>query len=111
MNALFLDPGELDTRIALEVQIGTPDGQGGETSVWTLAGGLWSKVEPLSAKAGEVAGTEAASIRYRITIRARDDIVRGMRFSWQGRSLDIQTVHDPDGSGRYLVCQCEEAAP
>jgi head-tail adaptor len=31
-----------------------------------------------------------------------------MRLSRLGRGFDILTVHDPDESGRYLVCRVKE---
>ena len=30
-----------------------------------------------------------------------------MRFTKLGRRFDILTVHDPDETGRYLVCRAE----
>ena len=45
---------------------------------------------------------------HRITIRSRDDIRSGMRFVGQGRVFEIMTVHDPDETGRHLVCAVRE---
>jgi SPP1 family predicted phage head-tail adaptor len=35
-------------------------------------------------------------------------VASGMRFTRAGRIFDIVTVHDPDETGRYLVCRVKE---
>ena len=42
-------------------------------------------------------------------MRWRNGVASGMRFARQGRIFDIVTVHDPDETGRYLVCRAREA--
>lgn len=111
MRLSFVDPGWLNTRLTLEEQVRSADGQGGETIIWSAVGALWAMVDPRTAKAGEDAGIQSATITHHVTIRIRPDVQRGMRFDWQGRALLIKSVFDPDATGRYLVCRCEEAAP
>ena len=35
-------------------------------------------------------------------------VAAGMRFVRHARIFDIVTVHDPDDTGRYLVCRVRE---
>ena len=110
MRRAFNDPGWLDARLMLEAPQETADGQGGVTTAWAAVTGLWGAIEPVSARPGEEAGLEAATLTHKVTIRARGDVLRGMRFVWRGRALAIRAVSDPDESGAYLTCQCEETA-
>ncbi len=111
MRRAFNDPGWLDARLTLEARVETSDGQGGATTAWTAVTGLWGAIESVSVRPGEEAAVEAATLTHSVTIRARDDVERGMRFVWQGRAFSIRAVSDPDESGAYLNCLCEEMAP
>ena len=111
MRLTFRDPGWLDARLTLEAPGETPDGQGGASAGRTTVTGLWGAIRPVSVRHGEEAGVAAATLTHEVTIRARDDILRGMRFTWRGRALAIRAVSDPDESGAYLTCLCEEMAP
>ncbi len=111
MRRIFKDPGWLDAWLTLEVPSEIADGQGGATITWVNVAGLWGAVAPVSVRPGEKAAVAAATLTHRVTIRVRDDVLRGMRFSWQGRVLFIEVVSDPDESGVYLTCQCREMAP
>jgi len=111
MGVLFVDPGRLSARLALEMSADLPDGQGGVTEGWTWLANLWGRIQPLRAAAGEQAGAATAPISHRVTIRYRDDVRHAMRFVHRGRSLVIRAVRDPDETRRYLVCDCEESQP
>ena len=111
MGALFVDPGQLNARLELEMPAGQPDGQGGVSEGWELVAGLWGRIEPLRGVPGETAGASIAPVTHRVTIRYRDDVRHAMRFVHRGRELLIRAVRDPDESRRYLVCDCEENRP
>lgn len=111
MRMVFLDPGMLRTRLNLAAPQETPDGQGGTTLGFALLDEVWGRVEPVAARSDEEAGAPERTVTHRVTIRHRADVAGGMRFGWAGRSLTIETAHDPDGSGRYLFCFCREVTP
>jgi len=111
MGALFVDPGRLSARLALEMSADLSDGQGGLLEDWTVVAELWGRIEALRSKAGEVAGAATAPVTHRVTIRYRDDIRHAMRFVYRDRTLLIRSLRDPDESRRYLVCDCEESQP
>jgi len=106
-----IDPGHLRFRLELEEPVESPDGQGGVTLAWREVTGLWAKIEPLAAAREEVAAGLRQVTRHRITIRQRDGVKQGMRFRRFSRVFAITTVVDPDETGRYLVCTCEEEGP
>jgi len=111
MGELFVDPGRLSARLRLEKADEVSDGQGGLVEGWSLVADVWGRVEPLRAKAGELADAATAPVSHRVTIRYRDDVDNAMRFVFRERSLTIRSLRDPDETRRYLVCDCEEARP
>ena len=111
MPTTLLDPGAFRTRLALQRAEATPDGEGGATLRWTDAGALWGRIEPVSALSRELAGRLGQVVTHRIYLRARAGLAVGMRFAKLQRIFEIKTMHDPDESGRYLVCLCEETTP
>lgn len=110
MAATFLDPGQMTARLVLEAPQAVPDGQGGETTGWVPVASLWARIEPASTAVGEEASAETGTISHRIWIGFRDGIAAGQRFRKGTRLFAVKLMRDPDETGRYLVCQCEEAA-
>jgi SPP1 family predicted phage head-tail adaptor len=106
-----IDAGAFDMRLTLEWAVDAPDGQGGAVRSWTAVAPVWAKLEPVSAKARELAGAAEAVVTHRVTLRRREGVAGGMRFARGERFFEIKAVHDPDESGRYLVCHCEEVRP
>lgn len=111
MPTLFLDPGALASRLTLEKASDVPDGEGGAVRNWSAVAAMWGRVEPVSAAGRELAGQAGQVVTHRIYVRARAGISPGMRFVKLQRVFEIKAIHDPDESGRYLVCLCEEARP
>lgn len=108
MAVLFIDPGELRVELALEACSTAPDGLGGLTETWVETATLFARIEPVSAESAFGAAQTLESVSHRITLRYRDGVASGMRFTRKGCVFDILTVHDPDESGRYLVCKVRE---
>lgn len=108
MGLQFIDPGRLRHELALEECSYLPDSFGGHTETWAEIASLFAMIEPVSARSVFGAGQSLETVTHRITIRWRGHVASGMRFRRQGRVFSIVTVHDPDESGRYLVCQVKE---
>lgn len=110
MPALFLDPGLLRRRARLEEADPAPDGAGGAAMVWRELRELSVHVEPVSIVARERFDRQEATVTHRVICRAAPEVVRGRSFVLGARRLSIVSVHDPDETGRYLLCRCEEEA-
>ena len=106
-----IDPGRLSARLVLERPVETPDGQGGVEGGFAALATVWAHVEPVSARAEEVAGALPATVTHRIRLRHRDDLAGGMRLRRGARLFAIRTFRDPDETGRYTLCDCEEIKP
>lgn len=109
MRTLFVDPGALRSELSLQACTTTPDGLGGHTESWTEIATVFARIEPVSAASFFGPDQTLETVTHRITLRGRSGVAAGMRFAKQGRIFDIVTVHDPDDSGRYLVCRAREA--
>ncbi|WP_416795934.1 phage head closure protein [Ciceribacter azotifigens] len=107
MATAAFDPGGMTARLTLEAPVDTPDGQGGATVTWSAVAGLWARIEPVTASVGEEAGGWV-TITHAIWMRHRGDVSSGMRLVKGGRVFVVETAHDPDESGRYLLCRCRE---
>jgi SPP1 family predicted phage head-tail adaptor len=107
---VFFDPGQMTARLALEAPVSEPDGQGGAALSWTEIAALWARIEPVSSALTERAGAEIGTITHRIWIGFRDGVSAGQRFRKGARLFTVKLVQDPDETGRYLACLCEEDA-
>jgi SPP1 family predicted phage head-tail adaptor len=108
MRSTFIDPGALRHELLLQAAGLTPDGLGGHDTEWTEVATVFGLLEPVAQKANFGAGQTLEENTHRITIRHRQDVASGMRLAKQDRVFDIASVHDPDESGRYLVCLVRE---
>ena len=108
MSTLFVDPGLLRSELALQAATTVPDGLGGHTENWTEIATVFARIEPVSATSRFGPDQTMETVTHRVTLRWRNGVAAGMRFARQGRIFDIVTVHDPDDTGRYLVCRARE---
>nr|WP_170540960.1 head-tail adaptor protein [Ruegeria arenilitoris] len=100
--------GKLDQKIALERQVRTPDGGGGQTLDWVPFPSdpkPWAKVELKGG--GEVAqgGGTVAKQRALFTIRARSDLRASDRILWGDLVWNIVSVGRPVARARYQVIE------
>ncbi len=108
MPTLFIDPGQLSQELLLEAPMFGEDDTGGVIRSWAEIGSVWAQVEPVDAGLRLFADQALTETTHRITLRMRNDITSAMRLRKGTRIFQILTLHDPDESGRYLVCRVRE---
>lgn len=108
MRVQFIDPGAFRTELSLQSATLTPDGAGGHTESWSETATVFGFIEPVRASAPFGAAQNHERVTHRITLRFRPGVAGGMRFLRAGRVFRIVTAHDPDETGRFLVCRAEE---
>ncbi|PSJ61343.1 phage head closure protein [Pseudaminobacter soli (ex Li et al. 2025)] len=108
--AEFIDPGKLRTELGLQRCVAQSDGLGGQIENWAEVATVFGMIEPISAQSLVGADQTRQAITHRITMRWRGDVSAGTRLTGQGRTFAIVTSHDPDETGRYLVCRTLEHA-
>lgn len=111
MRSEFIDPGQFRHELSLEAATPVPDGAGGHAQDWAEIATLFARVEPLAAESRFGADRMLETVTHRVTMRSREGIASGMRLRRRGRMFAILTVHDPDETGRYLVCRVREERP
>ena len=107
-RARRIDPGRLRLPMTLEAMTAVPDGAGGFAETWTALAALHAALEPVAAERRFGADQALATVTHMVTLRSRPGVASGMRFSTAGRVFSIETVHDPDETGRFLVCRVRE---
>lgn len=108
--------GRLRTRIQIQQEQRTDDGQGGYTMTWGGAGFQWNAwAEKLYVTGGETVELEQAQSRRRFTYRIRNrkdvTVVAGMRVVDGTLSLTITAVANDDLDLAAQVIHCIEVAP
>ncbi|MBB5703711.1 SPP1 family predicted phage head-tail adaptor [Ochrobactrum daejeonense] len=107
-NVLFIDPGQLTSELALEAMQPIADGMGGYDESWDEIGMVWGRIEPVSTSQKDFGARPRPEVTHRILLRFRPDLSSAMRLRKGGRIFSLRSVHDPDESGRYLICLATE---
>jgi SPP1 family predicted phage head-tail adaptor len=100
--------GRLKHLLTIETREETDDGSGGVIVAWAPIGQAWARMEPLSGREVVSTDREGSQQRCRVTLRYRNDISPAHRFAFGSRHFDIETIVDPNGRRRFLVCDCSE---
>ena len=108
MGLIDFDPGQLTARLRLERPVESPDGQGGAVVGFEAVAELWARIESLAADVEELAGAGRVIVSPHIWLRFRTDVAAGMRLAKGTRRFAIESVRDPDETGRYLLCRGRE---
>ncbi|WP_292893257.1 MULTISPECIES: phage head closure protein [unclassified Nitratireductor] len=108
MRVQFIDPGAFRTELSLRRAALVSDDAGGHTENWSEVATVFGFIEPVRAAAPFGAGQSHERVTHRITLRFRSGVTGGMQLARGPRNFSILTAHDPDETGRYLVCLCEE---
>lgn len=108
MGQISVAPSALNHRLTLQRPVQTADGQGGLDTDWWEVDVVWGAVRPTQASRSQRAQQMVETVTHEITVRFRDDVESGWRFLLANREFAIRAVFDPDESGRFLRCHCEE---
>lgn len=102
--------GRLRERVTLEAPQRTPDAGGGAAIAYAAEATVWAAVAP--ERGGEPQADQGRSARrYALTIRHRSDVAPGWRAVWAGRVLIVRGRREDAAPSRFLILDCEEAAP
>jgi len=108
----FLQAGSFSVRLSLEAPVTVSDGAGGTTTSWQHQFDVWTRLIPVKGVLVHQARNETMDISHWIILRRRDGLSKDMRFcsvtGSNSRVFEIDTIHDPDESGRYLLCAVRE---
>lgn len=105
--ALNFSAGRLRHRIEVQRRTDVGDGAGGYTGQWATFLTLSAEVIGLAGREAMIAGALTGVTPYRITIRYRRDVSVQHQLIHEGRKLNIRSINDPDGLGRWLTLVCD----
>lgn len=96
--------GALRERVAVERWVGASDGAGGSTGTWTALAEVWASVEAAGFGAAIEAERVNRAARYRVTVRALDELRMGDRLIWRGQPLEVLSLErDPSRPERITM--------
>ncbi|MDM2774984.1 phage head closure protein [Citrobacter sp. Cpo126] len=105
---LLPDPGELDKRVRLRLQVDTPSADFGVEPDYPVSFLAWAKVVQTSATTyQETAQTDEAVTHY-ITIRYRRGITSDFEVAHDGKVYRVRRGRDLNGKRRFLLLECTE---
>lgn len=107
-----MNSGDLTTRITLQWQTRTPNGQGGQTVTWADAATVWAKAWTASS-GDQTQGGQTSLVRVqKFAIRFRSVLTSAWRIKWPTQSrtryFTIKGV-DQDDRNEFIFLTCEEA--
>jgi head-tail adaptor len=101
--------GTLSERVEVQRRDGARDALGGAVGDWASLGFAWAGLRPDGTGAAVAGGVADSQQRWRVTLRARDDLMIDDRILWSGRRLRVLSVtQDPGPPDRILIRAEEE---
>jgi SPP1 family predicted phage head-tail adaptor len=100
--------GTLTDRVQLLRRDMTAEDGGGHLTLYVPMAKVWSRVRPISGRAGQAADGRAVTISHMAVMRFRSDVKPGDRLLYRGRRLEVVTAGDLNGRRAYLSCACSE---
>lgn len=108
-----MQAGNLRKRIKLQQKVGTRDSWGQAVNTWQDVATIWAQVEAgpgkeaLHGKQVESETSQKVTVRYRAEL-ADPRAVNAWRFSFDGRTMNIQACMFIDMQKRYVTLLCSE---
>jgi SPP1 family predicted phage head-tail adaptor len=100
--------GDLHHRVAIERQVLSPDGAGGASAAWEIAGYAWVDIRTGGGDERLDVDAETRRVSHEIWLRYREDVSAANRIRFGARLFDIEAVVDPDQRRRWLRMLCQE---
>lgn len=100
--------GTLRTRLVLEEEVRTDDGQGGAALSFRPLCHVWADLRSANTRAGMEAKKLNPKLTHLVRLRYRPGITPDMRFVLGTRAFRIDSVVDPDDTRTVLEAWCEE---
>lgn len=104
--------GEMRDQVVIQSVSTTYDTMGAPVETWSTLATVFAAVRPQRYTSGvealvQAMGRETVATTYTVTVYWRDDVTELNRLTWNGKTLDINRVIDPDGKRTWLELMCE----
>lgn len=107
MTGVVVNIGDLNRRLVLQAPSDSDDGAGGYIRTYDVAATLWGQVTPQSSRADNAGDSLGAVLRFRIVLRARDDITTQHRLL-DGAHIYRVVAARPSADRRFTEIDAEE---
>jgi SPP1 family predicted phage head-tail adaptor len=99
--------GDLNDRVVIERSTSASDGMGGQTVTWSTLYNLWANVKAVRGREAESLGRQVTVETYLITVRYGLTITTHDRAIWSGKTMNIRSAQDREGTRRWLSIEAE----
>lgn len=84
--------GEMDELITLQTVETSPDGFGGQVTIWETLAQTWARVQPVRAEESDTRGAVRPVRVYLFEVYRRVDLSEAMRVQWNGEDFNIREI-------------------
>ena len=100
--------GRLRHQVAIQTATTAQDAYGQPVKTWATTATVWGAVEPIGGKEAYRAQAERADLSHLVVIRYRSGVTPMTRILFGTRTMDIESVVDPEERHRELHLLCRE---
>lgn len=103
--------GRLRHRVTIQHRTLGQDDAGALVETWATTAVVWADVRTVGGGERLQPGIEqtVATMQHQVTIRRHPTtILPSQRVIWQGRTLEITSVQEPDNRQRLVLLMCQE---
>jgi SPP1 family predicted phage head-tail adaptor len=100
--------GRYKQRITIQDPARLKNSTGEVESVWTEHSSRWAEVRELSGSERYIDPVVMETASHQVKMRYEPGITQDMRILYDGKTLDIRSIIDPDERKRELVLICRE---
>lgn len=104
----IIQSGSFRRRVTLQEETETPDGCGGFTTDWVSISDIWAQITPVGSASISRADNVDQEVTHTVMVRKTGSLRQGMRLLFGSRIFLINSVYDPDETGRYTQCDTRE---
>ncbi|PCI04336.1 MAG: phage head-tail adapter protein [Hyphomicrobiales bacterium] len=104
----IIQSGSFRRRVTLQEETETPDGCGGFTTGWVSVSDIWAQITPVGSASISRADNVDQEVTHTVMVRKTGNLQQGMRLLFGSRIFLINSVYDPDETGRYTQCDVRE---
>jgi len=100
--------GPMNSRIAIQEEVTTPDGGGGFVKTWQTVFSVWAHWKHQSMYERLQAMQLQSGVVHRLEVRYRDDITPKHRILYKGKAYQIRAVVNVNEMNDKMELQVEE---
>lgn len=102
--------GMLRHRVTIQRRTESRDAAGSDVGTWSDVATVYGRVEPFAGNERVKGAQVAATTTHTVTMRYDGCLLPSDRLTWDGRTLEIESILDDKGAQRSLTILARERA-